>query len=134
MVPWSSLSRTEELWKLAKFSLVGFVTVGIYFAILFATSPIIKSTAALAAVAYAGSAIFNYVTQRNFTFQEQLANSVSFFRYIAMHAFVMMINSGLMFLLVDVAMIGLYLASVAVAAITAAISFLLSRFWVYAEI
>ena len=129
----SSRMPMAELWRIAKFVLVGGMSVAVYLLIMFVMAPIISSTAALAAIAYAGSAIFNYVLQRNFTFRARIPHTLSFSRYIGMHVIALVINSGLMLLLVDVVTVNLYLATLIVAGFIAVINFLLSRFWVYAN-
>jgi putative flippase GtrA len=129
----SSRMPMAELWRITKFALVGGISVAVYFLIIFVMAPIISSTVVLAAVAYVGSAIFNYVLQRNFTFRARIPHALSFSRYIGMHVIALVINSGLMVLLVDVATVNLYVAILIVAGFIAVMNFLLSRFWVYAN-
>src|SRR5258708_39366668 len=84
----------REIWKVVKFALVGTATAAVYFVILTFAVSIINSTWISAAIAYLGSAIFNYFSQRNLTFRTRLANSVSVRRYLIMHAVMMILNSA----------------------------------------
>ena len=113
--------------------LVGILTVAIYFLVLWIAVRAINSTIVVTLLAYLASAAFNYLMQRNFTFQARLANRTSLRRYAVMHASAMVANSAAMYLLVDVAGTNLYLAQLIVTAIIAILSFLLSRFWVFAD-
>jgi putative flippase GtrA len=121
-----------EFWRLTKFAFVGGLSAAAYFLFIFAAAPIITSTVALTAVAYAASAVLNYVLQRSFTFQSRLPHAVSFSRYIGMQTTALVVNSGLMFLLVDIAALNLYAAQLMVTTLVTIMNFLLSRFWVYA--
>lgn len=115
----------------ARFAFVGVASAGVYFALLWALSPIVHRAAALAAICYVGSMGFNFLAQNFFTFGRQSVTGVSLGKYLTMHAGLIAINSGLMGLLVDRMSFNLYLAQAMTTGIVMVISFAVSKMWVY---
>ena len=120
----------DLFWTGTKFGLVGVVTVGVYFAVLALARPVVPGVVALSLLAYVVSAVFNFAAQASFTFGAR-PDGTRLKRYIAMHILCMGLNSGLMYLLVERAGLGLYGAQLLVTGVVAVTSFLLSRAWVY---
>ena len=125
-------SVIAETWKFAKFAMVGLCTVGCYFAIWSVAALVLRSTALIAALAYVGSAVFNYIFQRRITFRSDLAVVVSFPRYVVMHLLAMAVNAALAFLLIDVYEANFFASLLLIVALIAFFTFTISRVWVYA--
>ena len=123
----------SEVWKAVKFALVGCLTVVVYFSLWHLLSFFVQSTIVLAAASYVGSTLINYMMQRRITFASKLKHSVSLYRYLVVQLLAITINCVLMFLLVDIAKVGVYVAGLTAIAVVATINFLLSRFWVFAD-
>ena len=125
-------SRLRELLETAtKFGVVGLLTIGVYFAALFALEPLIQSVIILTASAYVLSGIFNYTFQSRITFRATSLDRGNVLRYLIMHAFCMGLNSLLMFILVSLLLLNLYISQLFVTFVVAATSFTLSKLWVY---
>lgn len=120
----------DLLWTGTKFGLVGGVTVGVYFAVLALARPVIPNVVALSLLAYVVSAVFNFAAQARVTFGAR-PDGIRLRRYILMHLLCMGLNSGLLYLLVERAGLGLYGAQLLVTGVIAVTSFGLSRAWVY---
>lgn len=123
----------RRLFRLGlRFGLVGAASVLVYFGVLVVLTPLIASTVVLTAVSYAASAAFNYLLQSTFTFGARAIDAGAVARYLVMHGACMTLNSLLMFGAVDLHGTGVLRAQVAVTAVVAATSFVLSCLWVYA--
>ena len=118
-------------WTGVRFGVVGLGSIGVYFAFLFVLRPVVPETVTLTALCYVLSTVFNYLLQSTFTFGAKASRLGSMLRYIAMHGFCIFINSGLMYVLVDLLGHPLYLIQLGVTCIVAAVSFLMSYVWVY---
>lgn len=119
------------LRKAVKFGAVGLSSVAVYFVILALLRPVIASVALLAAVAYVGSAVFNYIAQSRFTFDADTRDTGAMLRYGLMHGLCIVINSAGMHLSVVVWGLNFWLSQLAVTVLVAGTSFLLSYLWVY---
>lgn len=127
-----SLSQWHHfLWVVIKFGAVGFGSIGVYFITLMALRSWLTNIVFLTAVCYLASAVFNYSLQRYFTFAAARPKAGSWLRYIGLHGICMGLNSGLMFVLVEIFTLSLLPAQFMITALIAGTSFLLSYFWVY---
>lgn len=124
---------TPFFWLTVRFGLVGLGSVGVYFIALFLLHPVIDNTITLTGTAYVISAIFNFILQNFFTFRAEKIHSGKVVKYILMHGLCMVINSTVMYLLVDQAGQNLYVSQAITTAIVAAVSFALSSLYVYKE-
>lgn len=119
------------IWTAVRFGVVGLSSIAVYFVILWALRPVITPIAVLAAVAYLGSMVYNYVVQARVTFRTSAADGGTVVRYLGMHGLCLAINSAGMYVLVERMGSGVWLSQLAVTVIVAGISFALSYLWVY---
>ncbi len=116
-----------------RFGVVGLGSVGVYFIALILLRPVIDSTIWLTAAAYIISAVFNFILQNFFTFRASGVHLGKVLKYIGMHGICMTINSGLMYVFVDLAEQNLYLSQIVTTGIVAVVSFLISYSYVYKD-
>lgn len=114
-----------------RFAAVGFASVGVYFLFLFLLRPLIPSVAGLAAAAYLGSMVFNFLGQSRFTFRTRSVNRTMLLRYVVMHGVCAGLNSAGMHVLVAVSGFDLWVSQLCVTALVTATSFAMSYLWVY---
>lgn len=127
-----SSSRTAELRRIARFGAVGLFSSGFYFAIfavlLTWTQPVPASI-----LAYIVSAGLNFLLQSTFTFGRSPTNPGNALRFGAMHLFCAATNTGLVWLLTDLAQMPVLISQAGIVVFIAGLSYVLSRFWVFAE-
>lgn len=116
-----------------RFGVVGLGSVGVYFIALILLRPVIDSTIWLTAAAYIISAVFNFILQNFFTFRASGVHLGKVLKYIGMHGICMTINSGLMYVFVDLAKQNLYLSQIVTTGVVAVVSFLISYSYVYKD-
>lgn len=121
------------LWKAVKFGAMGLSSIAVYFVILAILRPLIPSVALLAALAYVGSAVFNYLAQSRVTFGADTRDYGAVLRYMAMHGLCVFINSAGMHLLVVVWSRSFWLSQLWITALVAGTSFMVSYLWVYRQ-
>jgi putative flippase GtrA len=127
-----SSSRTAELWRIARFGAVGLFSSGLYLAIF---AVLITRTEAVPAsiLAYVLSAGLNFLLQSTFTFGRSPLNAGNALRFVAMHLVCAATNTGLVWLLTEVAQFPVMVTQAAIVVFIAGLSYVISRFWVYAE-
>jgi len=116
-----------------RFGVVGLGSVSIYFIALYILRPLIDSTIGLTAAAYVISAVFNFTLQNFFTFRAQGVHIGKVIKYLAMHGICLTINSGLMYIFVDLAGQNLYLSQLVTTSLVTVVSFLMSYNFVYKD-
>lgn len=124
---------TAFMWLLIRFGVVGLGSIAVYFLVLYLLNGKIADTIILTGVAYVTSAVFNFVLQNYFTFKAKGVGAGRVLKYVLMHLLCMTINSGLMYVLVDVAGNNLFVSQLFVTGIVAGVSFGLSYFVVYTD-
>lgn len=119
-----------ELGRIIRFGLVGLLSTGIYMG-LFALITRLLPPVEASVLAYALSALVNFVMQSRFTFRQQALSGSSAVRFVAMHLFCMVVNSSLLWLATGPLGQPAMLAQTVIVIFVAGLSYLISRFWVY---
>lgn len=119
-----------ELGRIIRFGLVGLLSTGIYmglFALVIRALPPVESSV----IAYALSAVLNFVMQSRFTFRQQALSGGSAVRFVLMHLFCMGVNSSLLWLATGPLALPAMASQAVIVVFVAGLSYLVSRFWVY---
>ena len=82
-------------------------------------------------LAYALSALVNFVMQSRFTFRQQALSGSSAVRFVLMHLFCMGVNSGLLWLATGPLGQPAMISQTVIVVFVAGLSYLISRAWVY---
>lgn len=123
----------KELGRTLRFGLIGLASTGFYFALLVLLGPLIGSTILLTALCYGLAMVFNFLAQGLFTFQAKTLTRGQLVRYIVMQGSALVVNSGAMFVAVDLWGLALIPSQLGVTACITAGTYLASRNWVYRE-
>jgi putative flippase GtrA len=119
-----------ELARIVRFGLVGLLSTGIYMG-LFALITRLLPPVEASVLAYAISALVNFVMQSRFTFRQQALSGSSAMRFVLMHLFCMGVNSSLLWLATGPLGQPAMLSQAVIVVFVAGLSYLISRFWVY---
>jgi putative flippase GtrA len=117
--------------RTARFGIVGFLSVAIYFAFMYLLRGIIAHTGLLAAVCYGLSMVANFLMQSQFTFRSPLREAGIMRRYLMMHGLALALNSLAVMVLVDGFALPLFIAQAYVTLFLVLFTFLMSQFWVF---
>ena len=127
-----SSPRTAELRRIARFGVVGLASSGLYL-LIFAGLVMVMAPVPASLLAYALSAGLNFMVQSSFTFGQSPVNAGNALRFMAMHLVCAATNSALVWLLTGRLGLPVLPTQAAIVVFIAALSYVLSRFWVYAE-
>jgi putative flippase GtrA len=122
--------RLAELGRIVRFGLVGLLSTGIYMG-LFALAIRLLPPVGASVVAYALSALVNFVMQSRFTFRQQALSGRSATRFVLMHLLCMATNSSLLWLAIGPLEQPAMKSQAVIVVFVAGLSYLISRFWVY---
>jgi putative flippase GtrA len=117
--------------RVIRFIIIGILSTGFYFGLLYFLRPVIFSTAVLAAVCYLTSMVFNFAAQGLWTFGVTKLTRQNLQRYFLVQGAALIINSIAMAFLVDYLALSLYMSQVGVTTLVTCGIFQLMRNWVY---
>jgi putative flippase GtrA len=117
---------------LLRFAAVGLASAGIYFGLLWLFTAVTRFSLSIrAALAYGIGIIFNYLTQRSFTFRSARQHQHAGPRYMVVQVGGLVINSAALWLGVDVEHWWYPLVQFGAIALTAIWSYLGQKFWAF---
>lgn len=119
-----------ELGRILRFGMVGLLSVGIYM-LLFAAAVQLVPPVPASLIAYLLSMLVNFVLQSRFSFRQKALSGTSAVRFVLMHMLCMALNSGLLWLMTEQLGLPAFASQAAIVVFIAALSYLISRFWVY---
>ena len=119
-----------ELGRIIRFGLVGLLSTGIYLGLFALVTQVLPPVEA-SVIAYALSAVLNFVMQSRFTFRQQALSGSSAVRFVVMHLMCMATNSSLLWLATGPLGLPAMASQAVIAVFIAGLSYLISRFWVY---
>lgn len=131
---WAALPERlrAALPEFQRFALTGLASAGIYFGLLAFFAAITRlSLTVRAMLAYGIGIIFNYLMQRSFTFRSTRQHQHAGPRYMVVQLGGWVINSGVIWLGVDVAHFWFYPVQFAAIVLTAVWSYLGQKFWAF---
>lgn len=119
-----------ELGRILRFGMVGLLSVGIYMLLFSGVVQLVPPVPA-SLIAYLLSMLVNFVLQSRFSFRQKALSGTSAVRFVLMHILCMALNSGLLWLMTDQLGLPTMASQAAIVVFIAALSYLISRFWVY---
>jgi putative flippase GtrA len=119
-----------ELGRMVRFGIVGLLSVGLYMLLFMAAARFVPPVPA-SLIAYLLSMLVNFVLQSRVSFRQRALSGTSAVRFVLMHLFCMALNSSLLWLLTGPLALPVLPAQAAIVGLVAALSYLISRAWVY---
>jgi len=125
-----ALLSPAEIGRIARFGVVGLLSVGIYM-LLFALITLWVQPMPASILAYLLSMLVNFVLQSRFSFRQPALSRSSAVRFVLMHLFCMSLNSSLLWLATEPLGLPTMLSQATIVVFIAGLSYQISRFWVY---
>lgn len=126
-----SIFRASEIARIVRFGSVGLMSAALYYGIFLLinmwTGPMAASV-----IAYVLSASLNYYFQSTFSFRQSAVNRGNAVRFVIMHVFCAALNTSLLWLLTEILDFPLLRTQAAIVVLISALSYIISRFWVFA--
>lgn len=130
VIDWQNHRHRAELTRVLRFGLVGLASTALYMG-LFALLLLIMPPVPASVLAYAISAVANFVVQSRFTFRAPL-HAAGAVRFICMHLFCMGVNSSLLWIATSPLQLPPIPSQLVITLFVAGLSYLISKYWVYA--
>lgn len=131
VIDWKNHRHRAELTRVLRFGIVGLASTALYmglFTLLLQLMPPVPASV----LAYALSAVANFIVQSRFTFRAPL-HAAGMVRFICMNLFCMGVNSSLLWIATSPLLLPPIPSQLVITLFVAGLSYLISKYWVYAN-